>query len=277
MIIDWKKIANSIYENIKREVSNLKEKPCIAVILVWENSPSMRYVEQKRKWAEYVGMDFKLINFKNNASEREVIEKIRELNNDEKVHGFMVQLPLPSHISEKKVINNIHPKKDIDGFNPKNQGKVVIWDESGFAPCTPAWIMEILKSLDYDLEGKVACVVWRSNIVWKPISSLLINAWATVISCNSKTKSIRKYTTMADLVIMATWQPNLLKVDMIKVWALVIDVWFSVIDWKIYGDADTKLIDLAWNTITPVPGWVWALTVAMLIKNALKAYNLQKK
>lgn len=277
MLIDWKKIASKIYENIKQEIFKLKEKPCLAVILVWENSPSLRYVEQKKKWAEYVWMDFKLINYKENVSEREVIEKIRELNNDEKIHWFMVQLPLPKHICEKKVINNINPKKDVDWFTPKNQWKVVIWDENCLIPCTPAGIMEILKDLKIDLEWKVACVVWRSNIVWKPISSLLINAWATVISCNSKTKWLRKYTTIADLIIMATWKPELLKVDMVKNGTIVIDVWFSVIDWKIFWDADTKLINIVWNDITPVPGWVWPLTVCMLIKNTLKAFKIQKK
>lgn len=277
MIIDSKSLAKNIYENIKKEISKQKEKPCLAIILVWENSASLRYVEQKKKWAEYVGMDFKLIKYDSKVSEREVIEKIRELNNDEKVHWFMVQLPLPEHISDKKVINNINPKKDIDGFTPKNLWKVMIWDENCFIPCTPAGIMEIIKNQKIDLEGKIACVVGRSNIVWKPISALLTNAWATVIHCNSKTKWLKKYTTMADIVIMATWNPKLLKVDMIKVWATVIDVWFTVVDGKIFGDADTKLIDLAGNNITPVPGWVWVMTVAMLIKNTLKAFVMAKK
>lgn len=277
MLIDWKKIANSIYENLKKEVSNLKEKPSMAVILVGENSASLRYVEQKRKWAEFVWINFNLIKFNEKVSEKELILKIRELNEDDKINWFIVQLPLPNHIDEKKVINNINPKKDIDWFSPKNQGKVSIWDDSWFVPCTPAGIMEIFKYENIDLEGKVATIVWRSNIVGKPITSLLINAWATVISCNSKTKNLKKYTTMSDIIIMATGKPSLLKVDMVKVWATVIDVWFTVVDWKIFWDADTKLIDLAGNNITPVPGWVWLLTVAMLVKNTIKAYNLQKK
>lgn len=277
MLIDGKIIAENIYKDLKNEISKLQKKPKMAVILVWENSPSMRYVEQKRKKAEELGIIFELINFKSNISENELISKIRNLNDDNSIHGFMVQLPLPKHISEKRVINNIHPKKDIDGFTPKNLWKLMIWDETGLYPCTPAWIMEIFKAEKIDLEWKIVCVIGRSNIVWKPISSLLINAWATVISCNSKTKHLRKYTTIADIIVIATWQPEMLKVDMAKSGAIIIDVWFSVLDGKIYGDADTKLFDLVWNKITPVPGWVWVLTVCMLMKNTLKAFKNQQK
>lgn len=277
MIIEWKKIAENIYRELKNEISKLSKKPSMAVILVWENSPSMRYVEQKRKKAEDLGINFELIKFNSNISERELIERIRKLNDDPKVNWFIVQLPLPKHISEKRIINNIHPKKDIDWFSPKNLWKVMLWDDSWFVPCTPAWIMEILKNENINLEWKVVTVVWRSNIVWKPTASLLINAWATVISCNSKTKHLRKYTTISDIIIMAAWKPELLKVDMLKVWATVIDVWFTVLNDKIYWDADTKLIDIVWNKITPVPGWVGILTVCMLMKNTLKAFKLQQK
>lgn len=277
MIIEWKKIAENIYRELKNEISKLSKKPSMAVILVWENSPSMRYVEQKRKKAEDLGINFELIKFNSNISERGLIERIRKLNDDPKVNWFIVQLPLPKHISEKRIINNIHPKKDIDWFSPKNLWKVMLWDDSWFVPCTPAWIMEILKNENINLEWKVVTVVWRSNIVWKPTASLLINAWATVISCNSKTKHLRKYTTISDIIIMAAWKPELLKVDMLKVWATVIDVWFTVLNDKIYWDADTKLIDIVWNKITPVPGWVGILTVCMLMKNTLKAFKLQQK
>ena len=249
----------------------------MVVILVWEKSASLSYIRQKQKWADYVGIDFELIKFEENVKETELLRKIKELNNDQSVNWFIVQLPLPEHINEKKIINNINPKKDIDWFHPKNQWKVLIWDNSWFVPCTPAGIIEILKYQKINLEWKVACVIGKSNIVWKPITSLLINAWATVISCNSKTKNLRKFTTIADIIIIATWVPKMLKVDMIKVWATIIDVWFTVLDGKIYWDADTELIDIAWNNITPVPGWVWALTVCMLMKNTVKAYRMQKK
>lgn len=277
MIIDWKKIAENIFSDLKKEVENLKNKPKIGIILVWNNSSSERYIKQKIKWAEFVWMDYKLERLDENTSEDKLIEIIKNFNNDETINWFIVQLPLPKHIDEKKILNIILPEKDIDWFNPVNQGKMLIWDKTWFIPCTPAWIMEIFKSEKINVEWKVVCVIWRSNIVWKPITSLLINAWATVISCNSKTKDLSKYTTQADIVVIAVWKPELLKVNMLKLWAVVIDVWFTVIDWKIHGDADTKPIDSLWNKITPVPGWVWALTVAMLIKNTLKSYILQKE
>ncbi len=192
------------------------------------------------------------------------------------MNWYIVQLPLPKHINTKKVINAISPKKDVDWFHPNNQWKVLISDNTWFVPCTPAWIMEIFKKEKINLEWKVVCVVWRSNIVWKPITALLINAWATVVSCNSLTKDIKKHTSIADIVVVAAWKPWILKVDMMKNWSTVIDVWFTVVDWKILWDADTNLIDLVWNKVTPVPGWVWALTVSMLMKNTLKAYKLQK-
>ena len=276
MLINGREIAENIYNELKKEISELSQKPKMAVILVWENSPSMRYIEQKKKWADFVWIDFELINYPTNVSEKEVLGKIKSLNNDEKIHWFMVQLPLPKHINEKKVLNAINPKKDIDWFHPKNQWKALIWDKTWFVPCTPAWVMEILNYLKINLESKVVTVIWRSNIVWKPTTSLLINAWATVISCNSKTKHLRRYTTISDIVIVAAWKPELLKVDMIKFWWIVIDVWFTVIDGKVYWDADTELINIVWNKITPVPGWVWVLTVCMLMKNVLKAFKLQK-
>ncbi len=277
MIIDWKKLAWEIYDEIKTEVSKNNKKPTLLAVLVWKNSSSIRYINQKRKWAEYVWINFRLEEFDENIKERELLAKVKEYNNDENINWYIVQLPLPKHINSTKIINSIHPKKDVDGFHPVNQWKILIWDNNWFAPCTPAWIMEVIKDEKVELEWKIVCVVWRSNIVWKPITAMLINAWATVISCNSKTKNIAKHTTQADIIIVAAWKPEILKVNMLKVWALVIDVWFTVVDWKIYWDADTKLIDLVWSKVTPVPGWVWALTVAMLMKNTLKAFKLQNK
>ncbi len=277
MIIDWKKLAEKIYDEIKNEVTKLKKKPKLVAILVGNNSSSIRYINQKKKWAEYVWIEFELQTFEENISERELLNKVKEYNSNEEISWYIVQLPLPKHINSKKVINFIDPKKDVDWFHPINQWKILIWDKSWFAPCTPAWIMEVFKDEKINLEWKVISVIGRSNIVWKPITSMLINAWATVISCNSKTKDLQKHTTQSDIIIVAAWKPNILKVNMLKVGAMVIDVWFSVIDGKIHWDADTKLIDLVWNKVTPVPGWVWALTVAMLMKNTIKAHMQQNK
>ena len=273
MILSWTKIAKQIYDEIKTEIKNLEKKPKLSVVLVWNNSASLRYVAQKEKWAKYCWIDYELIALDENISQSDLEKVLEKLNNDESVSWYIVQLPLPKHINETKIINLINPKKDVDWFHPENQGKLLIWDNSGLVPCTPGWIMEILKRQNIDFYGKQAVVVGRSNIVWKPATTLLINSWATVTSCNSKTPNIANYTKHADIVIMAVWKPGLLKANMIKKDSIIIDVWFTIVDSKIYWDCDTENIDKLWAKITPVPGWVWAMTVACLMKNTLKAFN----
>ncbi len=276
MIIDWKTIALNIYDQIKAKVSLLKKKPTLWAILVWSNSASLRYIKQKQKWADYTWIWFNLIQLDENIKEDELLKIVEQFNKDSNISWYIVQLPLPKHINEDLIINTILPEKDVDWFHPINQWKILIWDNSWLVPCTPAWIMEIFKSQYVDLIWKIVCIIGRSNIVWKPITALLINAWSTVISCNSKTIDLTSFTKIADIVIVATWQPGLLKENMLKKWSLIIDVWFTVIDNKIYWDAETKEIDNAWHKITPVPGWVWTLTVALLMKNTLKSYEIQE-
>ncbi len=273
MLISWTKIAEEIYDEIKTEVEELEKKPKLSVILVWNNSASLRYVKQKKKWAEYCWIDYELIHLDENIPQNDLENILQKLNNNQNISWYIVQLPLPKHINETKIINLINPKKDVDWFHPENQGKLLIWDNSWLIPCTPAWIMEILKRQNIDFYGKQAVVIGRSNIVWKPATTLLINSWATVTSCNSKTPNISNYTKHADIVIMAVWKPGLLKSNMIKKDSIIIDVWFTIIDWKIYWDCETQDIYKLWAKITPVPGWVWAMTVAMLMKNTLKAFK----
>lgn len=278
MLIDWKIIALNTYDKIKAIVSTMKKPPTLGVILVWDNSSSLRYINQKKKWAEYTWINFNLIKLEEDIKEELLLDIIKKFNNDKKIHGFIVQLPLPKHINEQNILKSITHEKDVDWFHPINQWKLVLWDKTWFTPCTPAWIIEILKYKEIPLLWKVICIVGRSNIVWKPLANLLINAWATVIVCNSKTLYLSNHTKKADIIIMATWNPWLLKLDMIKKRSLIIDVWFTVIDNKIYWDAETEKISDAGYDITPVPGWVWPLTVAMLMKNTLKASkNFSKK
>lgn len=273
MILDWKIVAKDIYDKLKLEVSTFDRKPKLAVILVWKNSPSLRYINQKQKWAEYIWIDFELINFDDDINQESLLEAINKLNIDNSIDGFMVQTPLPKHINIGKVLNAIKPEKDIDGFHPINQWKIVIWDKTWLPACTPAWIIELCKYYNINLEGKNVVIIWRSNIVWKPLANLLINAWSTVTVCNSKTKDISFYTKNSDIVITAMWSPNFLTLDKIKDDTIVIDVWFTVIDGKIYWDADFENISKNGNNITSVPGWVWTLTVAMLMANIIKAYK----
>lgn len=277
MILSGIEISQNIYKQLREYIKKLSKKPKLAVVLIWDNPSSIRYITQKQKWAQYIWVDFELIQFDINIWEKDLLKTINRLNNDDSINGYIVQLPLPKHIDESKIINNISPSKDVDGFTNINQWKIVIWDETWLAPCTPSWVMEIFKYYDISLIWANIVIIGRSNIVWKPLNNILINKSATTTICNSKTKNIEFYTKNADIIILAMWVPKFLKLDAIKVGSVVIDVWFSVIDWVIYGDRDFENIKNNWNPITPVPGWVGRLTVAMLYKNLLKAYNLQNK
>lgn len=275
MILDWKIVAEKIYNDLKNQIQSLERKPKLWAILVWNNSSSIRYINQKQKWADFVWIEFELLKFDEDISQEELLKVVNKLNDDKNVSWFIVQLPLPKHIDEKIILNSISPSKDVDWFHPVNQWKIVIWDKSWLEPCTPAWMIELFNYYNIDLSWKNIVIIWRSNIVWKPIANLLINKSCTVTVCNSKTKDINFFTKNADVIITAMWSPRFLTVDKINSCTIIVDVWFTVIDWKIYWDADFENIINNWNDITPVPGWVWALTVAMLMKNTLKAYNNQ--
>lgn len=276
MIIDGKKIAKDEYELLKEEIKSMQEKPSLHALLVWNNPSSLRYIRQKKKWADYIWIDFFLYHFEEDWEEKVLLEKIESLNNNKKVSGIICQLPLPEKIDTKKVIDSIHPLKDVDGFTNINMGKIVIGDDSWLVPCTPAGVMHIFEKEKIDLKGKKVVIIGRSNIVGKPLVNICINKQATVSCCNSKTKDIKEYTKDADIVILATGKPWLLSLDMINDATIVIDVWFTVEDGKIYGDACFEEIEKNGNKITPVPGWVGALTVLFLMKNTLKAFYLQK-
>lgn len=277
MIIDGKKIAAKMYDHIKMSVETSAFSVTLGVILVWENSASLRYIAQKEKWAKFTGINFVIKKLPKEISEKRLLEEIEKMNKDDSINGFIVQMPLPRHISATKVTLAIAPEKDVDGFHPINVGKILIWDNSGFASCTPAGVMEIFKHEDIELTGKNVCIVWASNIVGKPMAALLMNAWATVTVCNSRTMDLKLHTAKSDIVIMAAGVPKLLKVDMIHVGTTVIDVGFTVVDGKIYGDADFQTIEMVGNTITPVPWGVGVMTVAMLMNNTLKAAQLQNQ
>ena len=274
MLLDWKKLSKKIYDNLRDLVLNQEKKLTLWAILVWSNSASIRYIKQKKKWADYIWIWFVLKQVPDSISEGDLLNLIEDFNKSPKITWFIVQLPLPIHIGENKIIEAISELKDVDWFHPINQWKLIIWDNTWFVPCTPAWIMEFFIDENIEFWWKHVTVIWRSNIVGKPIFSLLVNAWATVTICNSKTKDLKWYTLNSDIIIVAAWSPWLLKAHMVKHGTIIIDVWFTVLDNKIYWDADTKNIDLMWCKITPVPGWVWALTVAMLMKNTLKAWGI---
>ena len=275
MILNGRAIAKDIYSQIQKEVETLKTPPTLGVILAGNNPASLSYIKQKKKWAEKIGIGFKLFPFQSDISEQALLEETEKLNTDSSISGYIIQLPLPKHINTDKVINAINPEKDVDGFHPINQGKILIWDHSGFAPCTPAGIMTLFKSQNIEVMWKKVVILGRSNIVGKPIALLLINAGATVTSCNSKTPDISHYTKTADIVICATGVPGLLKKTDITNEAVIIDVWFWVVDGEIVGDAEYESIEQNGNLITPVPGGVGPMTVALLMQNTLTAHKRQ--
>ena len=273
MILDGKKIAGEIYTHLQQNIQKLDIAPTIWVILVWsDDSPSMRYIKAKRFASKNIWMNFHLSQFQTDISEIELIQEIQRLNEDRNISWFMVQTPLPAHINTMKILNAINPLKDIDGFHPINQGKVMIWDTSWLTPCTPAGIMKIFSYYNIELLGKKVVVLWRSNIVGKPVVNLLIHAGATVSNCNSHTPNIAEYTKNADIVISATGQAGIISAEMVQKDAVIIDVGFSLIDGKITWDCDYESLSEQGNPITPVPWGVGPMTVAMLLQNTYFAH-----
>ena len=276
--IDWKGMAQDIYDELKKEIELLEMKPSLKIIIVWNNPESLSYVGQKKKKAEYVWIDYEKISFDDNVTEKELLSEIEKLNNDERTDWFMIQLPLPEYINKDKIINAINPEKDVDWFHAQNQWKIVWWHTDWLEPCTPAWVIKIIEKINFNLKWKIVTVLWKGDITWKPMVNFLMNKWATVIVCDIDTPDIYKFTRDSDMVITAVWKPGLIKAKHIKNNSVVIDVWITVLkDWKITWDCDFDSIIKSWGKITPVPGWVWPMTVAMLMKNTLKAYKNNNK
>jgi methylenetetrahydrofolate dehydrogenase (NADP+)/methenyltetrahydrofolate cyclohydrolase len=276
-ILDGKAIASQIQQEIKQELDELKEKygitPGLAVVLVGENPASEVYVRNKGRKCEELGIRSIVKRLPESASEKEVIDTVTQLNEDESVHGIIVQLPLPSHIDPEVVISHIDPNKDVDGFHPVNVGWMFI-GRNRFVPCTPAGIIEILDRSGIEIEGKRAVVVGRSNIVGKPLSILLLQRNATVTICHSRTANLPEVTRQADILVAAVGKAHLIKADMVKEGAVVIDVGINRVDDKIVGDVDFESVKEVASAITPVPGGVGPLTVIMLMRNTVQAAKL---
>ena len=273
-IINGKEVALKVKENIKKYVKDRADKglikPQIASILVGNDGGSIYYVNAQEKVALSLGLLFKKIILDESVSEKELLDLIDKLNNDKNISGIMLQVPLPKHINEKKVVNRISPLKDIDCLSSESAGKLYLGEE-GFVPCTPNSVITLLKSLNIELQGKNAVVIGRSNIVGKPCAQLLLNENCTVTICHSRTKNMKEITRNADIVIVAIGKPKFLDDTFIKEGAIVIDVGTSSVNGKITGDVDfDKVINKA-SYITPVPGGVGALTTTLLIKNACEA------
>ena len=275
--IDGKAFSQTVLEKIREEHSQLKEKygkPAgLAVVIVGSNPASQVYVKNKIKACENVGFYSENIELDENISEKELLQEINKLNKNDRINGILVQLPLPVHINELKIIDSISPEKDVDGFHVSNIGKMVIGDETGFLSCTPYGIMQLLEEYKIEIAGKDAVIIGRSNIVGKPMALMLIQKGATVQVCNSNTKDLRKKLNEADIIIVAAGVPKLLKKEDVKEGAVVIDVGINRVDGKICGDVDYEEVAEKTSYITPVPGGVGPMTIASLIKNTFKSYK----
>ena len=275
--IDGKAFSQTVLEKIREEHSQLKEKygkPAgLAVVIVGNNPASQVYVKNKIRACEDVGFYSENIELDENISEKELLQEINKLNKNDRINGILVQLPLPAHINELKIIDSISPEKDVDGFHVSNIGKMVIGDETGFLSCTPYGIMQLLEEYKIEIAGKDAVIIGRSNIVGKPMALMLIQKGATVQVCNSRTKDLRKKLNDADIIIVAAGVPKLLKKGDVKEGAVVIDVGINRVDGKICGDVDYEEVAEKTSYITPVPGGVGPMTIASLIKNTFKSYK----
>ena len=275
--IDGKAFSQVILEKTREEHNQLKQKygkqAGLAVVIVGNNPASQVYVRNKMKACENVGFYSENIELDENISEEELLQEIDKLNKNDRINGILVQLPLPSHINELKIIDSISPEKDVDGFHVANIGKMVIGDETGFISCTPYGIMQLLEEYKIEIAGKDAVIIGRSNIVGKPMALMLIQKGATVQVCNSRTKDLRKKLNDADIIIVAAGVPKLLKKEDVKEGAVVIDVGINRVDGKICGDVDYEEVAEKTSYITPVPGGVGPMTIASLIKNTFKSYK----
>lgn len=276
-IIDGKVVSAFVKENIKKEVALLKEKGVtvgLAVILVGSDPASKIYVANKKKACEDLGMISEEYLLPENTTTEELLSLIDTLNSKKTINGILCQLPLPKGIDEKTVINAILPSKDVDAFHPTNVGKIMIGDYD-FVPCTPAGIMEMLKYYDIDISGKNCVVIGRSNIVGKPMSMLLLHKNGTVTTCHSRTVDLKNVTNKADILVSAVGKANFVTADMVKEGAVVIDVGMNRDNGKLCGDVLFDEVAPKASYITPVPGGVGPMTIAMLMKNTLTASKKQ--
>ena len=276
MIIDGKKEAEIIQNEIKKEISELKKKinkiPSLTVILIGDYIPSQIYVKNKEKKAREVGMNSEIIRYPKNVSEKEVLNKIEQLNKNVNTSGILVQLPLPDQISKERIINAIHPSKDVDGFNPINVGNL----SSGYksiVPCTPLGCLLLIKKIEKNLSGKHAVIIGRSNLNGKPMAQLLLKENCTVTVVHSKTNNLKNECLKADILVAAVGVPHLVKKDWIKENSIVIDVGINKVGENIVGDVNFDELKDKAKAITPVPGGVGPMTIACLLKNTLECFK----
>ena len=271
-----KKIAAKLREDLKKKIIELKSTfnsvPGLTVILIGEDPASKIYVKNKERFTKEVGINSELIRYPENIEEKVVLDKIKELNQNKKVSGILVQLPLPKHIDKKKVIETILPNKDVDGFHPVNVGNLSSGYESN-VPCTPLGCYLLLKQVENNLSGKHAIIIGRSNLNGKPMAQLLLKENCTVTIAHSKTKDLKAECIKADIIVAAVGKPKLVKADWVKKNAIIIDVGINKTDTGIVGDVDFEEVSKVARAITPVPGGVGPMTIACLLSNTLECFK----
>lgn len=272
-ILDGKKLRDKILEELKVKIDRFEIKPTLVVVLVGDNPASKIYVNNKKKTAEKLGINSEIINYPSNVPEKEILDKIEELNNDENVTAILVQLPLPEHISKENIMNKISPSKDVDGFTPYNFGKLFSGETPSVYPCTPKGILLLLDEYGIELDGQHVVVVGRSNIVGRPLAQMLLNRNATVTVCHSHTKNLAQITKTADILISAVGK-NIIEGEMLKSDCVVVDVGiFKDNDGKTRGDVDFENASKVASYITPVPGGVGPMTIASLMLNTVELFE----
>lgn len=277
-IIDGKAISTQIKDELKEQVAEMKAKGitlCLAVIQVGADPASCVYVRNKKKACEYIGIESLSYELPEETTEEQLLDLIRELNARKDVNGILVQLPLPKGLNEEKILDEIDPLKDVDGFHPMNVGNLSI-GRKGFVSCTPAGVIQLLKRSGIEIAGKECIVIGRSNIVGKPMGMLLLRENGTVTTAHSKTKNLQEVTKRADILVAAVGKPRMITADYVKEGAVVIDVGIHRNeDNKLCGDVDYESVAPKCSAITPVPGGVGPMTIAMLMKNCVESYSLQ--
>lgn len=275
-IINGKECSTILRNELKKEIEKFETKPGLVDIQIGNDEASNIYIASKKKAAENLGINFHHVHFENGTSEEEIINKILELNNDNSINGILIQLPLPKGYDEKKLINYINPDKDVDGLTELNMGKLFL-EKNCLVSCTPSGVLELLKYKNIKIKGKHVVIVGRSNLVGKPLIELFLKANATVTICHSKTEDLANYTKQADILVVAVGKKHLIKEDMIKENSVIIDVGINRENGKIYGDVDLENVISKVKYITPVPGGVGPMTIAMLLNNVVLSYKKQKK
>lgn len=277
MILDGKALSTKVKDRVKQEISNLPKNdniPTLAVVLVGDDPASAIYVRNKKRACEYVGIKSVSVTLGQDTTQEKLEQTLNDLNNDKSINGILLQLPLPKGLDERKALNCIAPEKDVDGLSSVNLGKLIT-KEVGITPCTPTGVMEFFKEYNIDLTGKNVVIINRSLLVGKPLALMMLNANATVTICHSKTQNISEYTKKADVIVTAVGKSKFLTEDMVKDGVVVIDVSIVRTEAGLCGDADYENIKDKASYITPVPGGVGPMTIAMLMENTLKAYKLQ--